>query len=417
MVKSIFIKESAPLDSFLARQPVLDRQLQVYGYELLFRDGPENFFREIDGDEATSSLIGDAIHLHSIERLSDGRRCFINFTRKALVDDLYTVLPSDSTVVELLETITPDDELISACRRAKSMGYELALDDYVLNPEFDSILPLIDILKVEYPALSAEQHQTVIDSSARYGFRLLAEKVETPAEYEQARSLGYHLFQGYFFCRPQLMRTRRLHVSGANSIQLLRLAGDPEFDVNRIEELIRGDLALSYKLLKYINSAAFQRQSPAHSVRQAVTTLGQKQLQRWVTLVTARELSGEKTPELINTFLIRARFCELIGEKCLNAKLQADCFLVGMFSSLDAILDQPMNLLVPDLSVSTAAAATLLRQPSPLLPLIELVVAIEQCCWEDITRCAHDLRLEEHAIFDVYQQSIEWAAEVQRSDV
>ena len=208
------------MKAFLARQPILDRELDVYGYELLFRNGSENYFRPVDGDVATTSLISDAVHIHSLETLSDHRRSFINFTRNSLVQDLYTVLPQATTVVEVLESVELDDELMEACRRVKRRGYMLALDDYILEARFDPLLSLIDILKVEFPALSEEQQHSVVDSARQYGFKLLAEKVETPEQYDSARTLGYDYFQGYFFCKPQMLSARRLPES---SVQCLRL--------------------------------------------------------------------------------------------------------------------------------------------------------------------------------------------------
>jgi EAL and modified HD-GYP domain-containing signal transduction protein len=202
------------MDAFLARQPIFDRELQVYGYERLFRNGTENYFRPIDGDAATSSLISDAMHVHSLDKLTDGRRSFIHFTRNAVIQDLYTVLPAATTVVEVLESVELDDELLDACRRVKSRGYTLALDDYILESRFDPLLSLIDVLKTEFPALSETQQHRVIASARQHGFKLLAEKVETPDQYEFARHLGYDYFQGYFFCKPQLVSARRLPESG-----------------------------------------------------------------------------------------------------------------------------------------------------------------------------------------------------------
>ena len=224
-------KNQLSMDAFLARQPILNRELQIYGYELLFRNGAENYFRPVDGDIATRSLISDAVHIHSLEKLTDGRKTFINFTRNALVQDLYTMLPRETTVVEVLESVEPDDELLEACRRVKRRGYTLALDDYILEAKFDPLLSLIDVLKVEFPALSEPQQHTVIESAKRYGFKLLAEKVETPEQYESGRRLGYDYFQGYFFCKPQMLRGRRLPESGIHCLRLLELINESELDV------------------------------------------------------------------------------------------------------------------------------------------------------------------------------------------
>lgn len=406
-----------PMDAFLARQPILDRNLAVYGYELLFRNGAENYFRPVDGDLATTSLISDALHLHSVEKVTDGRKCFINFTRNALLTEMYAVLPKSQTVVEILESVELDDELLEACRKVRRAGYQLALDDYILEPRFEPLLPLIDLLKVEFPALNEQQHAAIVESAAKYGFELLAEKVETPEQYEMAKQLGYHYFQGYFFCRPQLLKARRLRISHAHFLQLLQLVGQPEFDVDKIEEQIRNDVSLSYKLLRYLNSPMFGRKSPVQSVRHAVTTLGQRPLQQWVSLITINELSGDKPAELMNTCLVRAKFGELVGERLADRSLQFEGFMAGMFSLLDAMLDQPMEDLTTELSLSPSVRAALLGLESPLLPMMGLATGFEQGNWSQISQQARQLGLNEADAFDIYRQSLEWAAEVHQAAV
>jgi len=409
------------MDAFLARQPILDRNLAVYGYELLFRNGAENYFRPVDGDLATTSLISDTLHLHSMEKVTDGRKCFINFTRNALLTEMYTVLPKSQTVVEVLESVELDDELLEACRKVRRAGYQLALDDYILEPRFEPLLPLIDLLKVEFPNLDEQQHLAIFESAAKYGFELLAEKVETPEQYEMAKQLGYHYFQGYFFCRPQMLKTRRLHILQTHFLQLLHLVGQPEFDVDKIEEQIRNDVSLSYKLLRYLNSPMFGRKSPVQSVRHAVTILGQRPLQKWVSLITINELSGDKPAELMKTCLVRARFGELVGElvgkRLVDRGLQFEGFMAGMFSLLDAMLDQPMEDLATELSLSPAVRAALLGLESPLLPMMALATGFEQGNWSQISQQAHQLGLNESDAFDIYRQSLEWAAEVHQAAV
>lgn len=401
------------MEAFLARQPILNRKLQVYGYELLFRNGSENYFRPVDGDAATASLISDAVHIHSLEKLSDNRRSFINFTRNSLVRDLYTMLPPATSVVEVLESVELDEELMEACRRVKRCGYTLALDDYILEARFEPLLSLIDILKVEFPVLSEQQQLTVTESAQTYGFRLLAEKVETPEQYDSARNLGYDYFQGYFFCKPQMLRARRLPESGIQCLRLLQLVNEPELDVDRVEALILGDISLSYKLLRYLNSPMFRRQTPVQSVRHAIITLGQQPMQKWVSIVAMHGLSGDKPSELMNTSLIRGRFTELLGKIVFGPALAADCFIVGMFSLLDAMLDQPMQDVIQELSLSNDIRLPLLKCESPLLPVLELTMAIETGDWSTVSRLAVLLGIEDAEVFSLYSESIQWAADMQ----
>ena len=397
------------MDAFIARQPILDRRQEVFGYELLFRSGAENYFRPVNGDRATASLIDDAVHLHSVEKLTHGRKCFINFTRNALLDGLYTILPPASTVVEVLETVTLDDDLLEACQRLRQLGYLLALDDYVVDPQFEPLLCMIDLLKVEFPVLTTEQHESVLKSAKRYGFRLLAEKVETPEEYKTAMNLGYHYFQGYFFCKPQMQKARRIPKSQTRCLLLLQKVNEPEFQVDELDELLRTDVALAYKLLRYVNSPLFPRSSALRSVRHAIVTLGQRPLRQWVSLVAVEEFCGEKPVELMATCLTRARFCELMGGRVLGRQQSADCFLLGMFSLLDAMLDQPMQNLATELNLADPLRLALQRQDSPLLPFLELADAIENADWATINTEAERMGLTVADVLERYREGIEWA--------
>ncbi len=398
------------MDAFLARQPILDRDMNLCGYELLFRDGAENYFRSADSEKATSSLISDAVHLHSIEKLTGGRTCFINFTRTALLDELYSMLPPSTTVVEVLESVELDDELIRACHRVRSLGYTLALDDYILDPRFEPLLPLIDILKVEFPVLTQSQHLAVVESARRHGFRLLAEKVETPDQCDLARKLGYHYFQGYFFCVPQMLKVRRLPESHAQCLRLLQLTSGEDFNIDLIEEQIRGDVSLSYKLLRYVNSPQLRRAVPVKSIRQAITTLGQRPLQKWVSLIAINAMYGQKPSELVSTSLVRGHFCELAGAKVLDSDLASEGFLTGMFSLLDALLDQPMEELTRELGLTSAAQAALLSRESPLLPVLQLAIAVETGDWQAIGILTSTMGIEQSQAFAWYAESIQWSA-------
>lgn len=405
------------MDAFIARQPILNRHKEVVGYELLFRSGSENIFGCADGDRATTSLINDAVHLHSIEKLTQGRKCFINFTRKVLIDGLYEMLAPESTIVEILETVELDDELINACRRVRELGYGLALDDYALQPQFEPLLPMIDVLKVEFATLSEPQHLEIVRLARDYGFSLLAEKVETPEQFEHAKQLGYDQFQGYFFCKPQIRRTRRIPSSQMQCLRLLRAVNQPEFDVDGIEEILRTDLTLSYKLLRYLNSPIFQRRASLNSIRQAIVTLGQQPLRQWVSLIAVEELSSDKPLELMNTCLIRARFCENLGYRLFGKASVPDCFITGMFSVLDAILDQPMRELTSELNLNADVRLALVGEASPLLPGLDLVQALEAADWNKIQSLSAALGIEISEVMNLHSEAIEWSAQSQQEVV
>lgn len=400
------------VDSFLARQPILDQKSQVFGYELLFRSGSENFFSSPNPEFASASVINDSLHLYGLDKLLNGTRCFINFTRKSLLDELYTVLPASQTVIEVLETVIVDDAVVRACRKARDRGYTVALDDYVPNRGFETLLPFVDLIKVEFPALSDPQHAAVLATSRQYGLDLIAEKVELPQDFDKAVELGYQYFQGYFFCRPQMLRARRLPCTLIQQLRLLRLVNDPDFHVDEIERLIRQDVALSYKLLRYLNSPLFQLKNKVESIRHAVTIIGQLHLKQWVLLLTVGDLSTQKPLELMNTCLIRAKFCESIAEQCPGAASADECFVIGLLSLLDAILDQPMEEVVGELALSDNIRDTLLRQNAPQRRLLDLAVAFERGDWNTIGQVIRELSAREESIFTAYRRSVVWANEI-----
>ncbi len=206
------------MDAFVARQPILDRDRQIVGYELLFRSSLENFFSHPDADHAAAQVIHDSMHVFGLDVLAAGRRVFVNATRQVVVEGLYESLPRDQAVIELLESVEPDDEVIAACRRLKTAGYTLALDDFVWDDRFERLLPWVDVVKVDFHAVAGDQLRDLVTRLRRWPLRLLAEKVETGEEFSAALELGFELFQGYFFYRPEILSVRAL------TPELLRLA-------------------------------------------------------------------------------------------------------------------------------------------------------------------------------------------------
>lgn len=402
------------MEAFVARQPIFGTDRRVFAYELLFRAGPENAFGNADGDFATASLISDSLHLHGIDMLTNGGKCFINLTRQALLDEVYALLPPEKTVVEILETVEPDRDVLAACRQAREAGYLLALDDYVLDPRFDLLLPYIDILKVEHPALDAEQQKMIRQKRRQFGFNLLAEKIESHADFQQAKKTGYSLFQGYFFCRPEMIQSRRLPASRMNYLRFLQAINSDETSINEIEALIRQEVSLSYKLLRYLNSAGFGLRSEVKSIHHAITLLGQRPLRKWASLVAVNEINDDKPVELMVTSMTRARFCELLGEHALTGGSSSDVFMLGMFSLLDAMLDMPMPDVVARLALPEPIRNALTDETAALRPYIDIAVGLERADWQAVSDAAQALGPEGPVVNRTYREAITWSGEIMR---
>lgn len=393
---------------FVARQPIFDRLRRVVAYELLFRSGLENMFKATDGDMASQSVISSGIHVFGFSSLTGGKPAFINFTKKLLLSGAALVLPPKQVVVEVLETVEPEEDVINACRELKQHHYLLALDDFVLRPGYEPLIELADIIKVDFLQVKGEERKTLARNFGRKGIRMLAEKVETHEDFSEAVQAGYLYFQGFFFCKPEIVSGREVPSHKLTYLRLMQELNREDLDFNRIEAILKGDVPLSFKLLRYINSAAIGLRYPVTSLRQAMVLLGEQNLRRWATLALAASMLEDKPQELLVTGVVRGRFCELICQKLGMKVVGVDPFLVGLLSVLDALLDRPLPDLLEDLPVSTEIKDALLGRPTTLGLVYELVVNYEKADWEKVKELSGHLNLQEQELSSIYSQAVSW---------
>ena len=393
---------------FVARQPILKTDQKVFGYELLFRDGIENRFTGADPDHASRSVLDSSL-LMGLDMLCDGRQAFINCTRGVLLNDYMTLLPPRQTVIEILENIPPDDSVVAACRNLKTAGYLIALDDFTHHDSRGALADIADIIKVDFRLTPPEELLGIVQ---RYGKRsqMLAEKVETQQEFRAAKQMGFVYFQGYFFCRPEMLPTSRLSPNQANHLRMLQAASRPELNLREIEELVKGEPSICYRLLRYLNSSLFGFSGEIRSVRHALTLLGERETRRWLHLVAALAAGQNKTSALVLAALVRARFCELLGKKV--GRRDSDFFLLGLLSLMDAILDIPMTEIMKNISVNPECKAALLEQIGPSAPIYLLVLAQESGDWPRLAELAQQLHLGDEEIADDHWRAMEWARQM-----
>lgn len=402
----------AELDRFVARQPILDVAQKTVAYELLFRSGTENFFSHHDGEEASSQLIHSSMLDFGLTRLTGGKKAFINVTRGLLLGDTITALPADEVVIEILETVTPDDEVVQACRKLKRLGYELALDDFVSHPELEPFVALADIVKIDFLLTQGTERERISEALHSRSIRLLAEKVEDHAEFLDAQRLGYSYFQGYFFCRPEITTTRAIPGSKLKYLEFLREVNRAELDLDCLTDIIKSEVSLSFKLLRYINSWAVAVPYEVKSIKQGLMLLGSGRLQKWGSLIAAACMCKDKPTELLLLCLVRARFDELIGPTVAGDSHESEFFLTGMLSGVDALLDRPLADVLDEVSVSDAVKGALLGRRSPLRPVHQLAVACEQGDWEQVSGLAARMKIPEKRVSDAYRQASNWADEI-----
>jgi len=395
------------MDVFVARQPIFDRLRHVYAYELLFRSGMSNAFPGVDGDEATSSLLSSSFFTVGIEQIASGHKAFINFTEDMLVQGVPAMFPRDCVVVEVLEDVHPTEDVLSACRELVRKGYLLALDDFVYQ---DNLVPLIElaaIIKVDFRLTPLAQIKDMVATLKQYPCRLLAEKIETHEEFALADSMGFVYFQGYFFSKPEVLKNKDIPSSQMALMQLIVKVNQADFEVSDIEKLVTQDISISYKLLKYLNSAYYSRLQPITSIHQAIAFLGGKGTRLFVSLIATSKLSEHKPDELIRTACIRARFLEQIG---MAQNLDhGDCFMLGLFSLLDAMLDVSMDVLMGQLPLSEDITQALVHKTGRLYPLLQLIVLYEVGEWNEMKTLQTQLALDEHSIMTYYLDAVRWA--------
>jgi EAL and modified HD-GYP domain-containing signal transduction protein len=401
------VKELKPL-RYVARQPIVDREEKVFGYELLFRDGLENAFSG-DTDEASRATLDRSL-LMGLDILCDGRRAFVNCTRDTLVKGLVTLLPSTITVVEVLETVPADAEVVAACRHLKEAGYTIALDDYVANDPREALAEMADIIKVEMQLTTEEERVVMMKRFGPWRCRMLAEKIETQAEFVRARDQGFVYFQGYFFRRPEMMNTRDLPANRLNYLRMLEAVSRAELNVGRLEKLIKAEASVCYRLLRYMNSAIFGFKSEIHSVRHALSILGERDVRRWVRLVAAVGAGQDRPSDLVLAALVRGRFGELLSPRVEHG--ESDLFLLGLLSLIDAMLEMPMADVLERIPLDQATKAVLLGQPSVLGPVFQLMLAHEGGAWEAAANLSRSLSVDSEDVAGYYWQAQQWAREV-----
>jgi c-di-GMP-related signal transduction protein len=394
---------------FVARQPILTTDEKVFGYELLFRDGIEDFFRSPDSDAASRSTLNSSMLL-GLDVLCDGRRAFVNCTRDILLKDYVTLLPAGQTVVEILETVPADDLVVAACRRLKEAGYMIALDDFAPDDPRERLTDLADIIKVDLRATTLDDAAKMVQRYGPWRCRLLAEKVETREEFIASKKAGFLYFQGYFFRRPEILTAREIPANRLNYLRMLTAVSQPELDVRHIENLVKGEASLCYRLLRYLNSAAFGFASEIHSVRHALSILGEREVRRWIRLVASLGAGQDKSSDLVLAALVRARFCELLSPKIQHG--DSDLFLLGLLSLMDTILEIPMRQVLDNVPIDQECKAVLLGATSRLRPFYQLMLAQESGEWVAVKELTTQLHLSEADVSVAYWQAMQWARQV-----
>ena len=360
--------------------------------------------------------MNNALNVLGLGSVTNGRKAFVNITRQLLVDNQYSVLPPGQTVIELLESIAPDAAVIRACMKAKDDGYLIALDDFVLRPGYEALVELADFIKVDFLDLKTKQRAALVELVDGQGAALLAEKVESQSDFAEAVSLGYSLFQGYFFCKPEIISGKELPPVKRQYIRFLQESMKPNPSYAQLEQIIKEEPSLLVKLLRYLNSAMFGLRAKVESIKQALAMLGDRQIRQWASLVALTSLGDDKPAATLSLCLIRAKFCE---ELCPHVNLTGrdlDLFFLGLLSGIDGLVDRPLGEMLADMPVATDVKAALMGSSTTFGTIYGLVLACERGKQSVIKLMADKINLSDALVMQLYCNAIVWADKVMHSE-
>ncbi len=372
------------MEIFVARQPIFNTHKKIFGYELLFRNGLENKFPDIDGDTATSNVLSNTFFSFELKELLGNKPGLINFTQKLLLQKAPLLFPQKHVIIEVLETVEPTDAVLAALSEIKKKGFTIALDDFVYHKKFRPMMELCRIIKFDLITTPLDTLVDIVqDIRSNLNITLLAEKVETYEEFQKAKEMGFMLFQGYFFSRPEILSRKGISSVQISKIRLINEVAQPELNLNRIEKLIKNDVSVSYKLLKFINSAYFKRPNPINTLKDAITFLGTNELRKFINIVVTSDLCEKKPNELIRQSIIRAGMCEQIGTVINKTYLPEELFTLGLFSLLDAMLDHKMDEILRQIGLSEKMKAALAGNDEGFNQILNMVKLFERGDWEN----------------------------------
>ena len=390
-------------NTFIARQPIYDKHNQLIGYELLYRDGDTDVAVFDDGKMASSNVIMNGFIDIGIDGLVGSSLAFINITKEFILDDSLTPMYEKQTVLEIVEQIEPTSEIVEGVKRLKNKGYKIALDDFQYSPDYDALIELADFVKIDVLELSNDDVIKQLKFLEPFDVKTVAEKVETHEMYDFCTQMGFDYFQGFHFCKPQLVSQRHIPANKMVVLQLFSELENPDLKFADIEKLLAHDATLTFKVLRYVNSAAFAQRKEIESIRDALALVGTNTIKKWVSLFLTAQLSDGKPQTLLITALVRARMCERVME--ITGKNSSQMFTVGLLSLLDALMDIPMADLLDELSLSTEIKLALLNHEGEFGQILKNAILYEQGQWSELDKNSIDAPL----YLSCYMDAVKWA--------
>lgn len=399
------------MNNFIARQPVFNRKRRIFGYELLFRQSSDNYFEGVDDDIATSDVIYNSFLVFGLDNITDDTRAFINCSKALIESDFINMLPKEKVILEILERGATTPATLDACKRLKTLGYKLALDDFIPNSETLPLLEYADIVKVEYPALGLAEQAACI---RRYKnkVKFLAEKIETREDFITASKIGYDFYQGYFFSGPSMLNSKDIGSLNVNLLRIMEELNRPEPSYPAIADIIAADLGLNYKLLRLVNSAYIGPRHKITSILQALSYLGTRELCQWISLMLLRDLEDRENAELIKQSLIRGKLMSDIAKGSACGKLNCEYFFTGIFSMIDVILNRSIDEILAGLPLPEKVKHALRGGNNELRRLLDYIINFENAQWQELSRQTIPEACTADRFMSLYIDALKWAKQV-----
>jgi len=401
--------KSISQEIFIARQPIFDRKLRIYGYELLYRDAEMESANITNGDMATSKVMIDGFSLAQ-KGINKKVYFFINFPYKSLTSGIAEILPKETIVVEILEDVIIDRNVLKACIDLKKKGYILALDDFIGHVTNKKLFKLIDIVKIDILNMEFETIKKLILLVKNLNplIKILVEKVEDRNTFNITKKMGADLFQGYFFKKPEVIKTKSISPTTITKLKLLAFFSKKNNgDIDELENTIKTDLSLSYKLLQYINSPFVGLATKIRKIRHAINLLGYNNVVKWCRIFLLSTInSSDRGIEIIRQSTIRGYFLMGLLDFIETDHTEDELFMLGLFSLLDALLDQPMEDILALLPLDDSIKDTLLGKKTPLLPFLKLVEKQERGDWVGLMNILKELKIPLDFVSSVYANAL-----------
>lgn len=403
------------MDIFVARQAIYDKKENVIGYELLYRSSELNKFDPTVGDEKATYEVIKHLYTIGFEELINNKKAFLNFPTEGILGEVATLLPKDNVVIEVLENVVPTLEVINSLKALKEQGYTIALDDLITLEGLIPYIGLVDIVKVDYMNITIENKVKIIkyihSLDMQKKIKLLAEKIETEEELNEAKALGFQYFQGYYFSRPIVIQKKDFKVKNTTILKIMLEFLSEDVDINKLEELIKCDVVLSLKFLKFINSAYFNFVNKITSFKSAIMLIGVVEFKKWLAVMGAFEMDFGHGEEYANNTVVRAKFCELMCET-INKSQKNSAFIVGLFSDLHLVMNNDFENVINELAVDMSIKNALLSEENIYKKILDLAISYERMDEESIDLRAKEIGINTAILSDLYIKSVEWVNDV-----